>query len=71
MPREHVYVPNVRGDCSACRPKQNPPSRVAVDGLIDGYNSEGEADEPGASVGKGRGELWRHLWGKQGPVKHG
>ena len=23
-----------------------------MDGLIDGYNSEGELDEPGASVGK-------------------
>ena len=39
-------------DCSASRPKQNPPGRGAVDGLIDGYSSEGEADEPSASVRK-------------------
>ena len=39
-------------ECSASRPKHNPPCRVAVDGLIDGCNSEGEVDEPGAGVEK-------------------
>ena len=30
----------------------DPPCRVAVDGLIEGYNSEAEVDEPGASAEK-------------------
>ena len=42
----------MRGDCSASRPKHNPPCRVAADGLIDGCNSEGEVDEPGAGAEK-------------------
>ena len=42
----------MRRDCSANQPKHNTPCRVAVDGLIDGYNSEGEVDEPRAGVGK-------------------
>ena len=49
--RPRSAVP-VRGDCSASRPKHNPPCRVAVDGLIDEKNSEGEVDEPGASLGE-------------------
>ena len=47
-----LSVAHVRRDCSASRPKLNPPCRVAVDGLIDGYNSEGEVDEPCAGVKK-------------------
>ena len=43
----------VRGDCSASRLKHNPPCAVAVDGLIDGFCSEGEVDEPGAGAEKG------------------
>ena len=42
----------MREDGAVSRPKHNPPCRVAVDGLIDGYNSEGQADEPGAGVEK-------------------
>ena len=34
------------------RPKNNTPCRVAVDGLIDGYDSEGDGDGPSGSVGK-------------------
>ena len=41
-----------RRDCSDNRPKHNPPCRVAVDGDMDGYNREGEVDEPGAGVEK-------------------
>ena len=44
----------MRGDCSASRPKHNPPCRVAVDGHIEGYNNEREVDDPSASVGNGK-----------------
>ena len=61
----------MREDCSASRPKQNLPCRVAVDGLIDGYNSEGEVDEPGAGVEKvvEKGEEKRCV--KESAAKHG
>ena len=42
----------VRGDCSANRPKLTPPCEVAVDGHIDGFNSEREVDEPSAGAEK-------------------
>ena len=42
-----------REDCSASRPKHDPPCRVAVDGHIEGYNNEREVYEPSASVGNG------------------
>ena len=61
----------VGGDCSASRPKHNPPCRVAVDGHIEGYNNEEEVGEPSASAGKRRREVQRQLWVKQGAVKHG
>ena len=40
------------GDCSASRPKHDPPCRVAVDGHIDGYKNERGVDEPGAGAEK-------------------
>ena len=42
-----------RRDCAASRPKHNPPCGGAVDGHTEGYNNEGEVDEPGASEGIG------------------
>ena len=41
-------------DCPASRPNHNPPCRVAVDGLAEGYNNEREVNEPNASVRNGR-----------------
>ena len=43
----------VRGDCSASRPKHNPPRRVAVDGHAEGKNDEGDVVELGVSEGEG------------------
>ena len=42
-----------RGNCSASRPRRNPPCREAVGGLAEGYNNDGKIDEPGASVRNG------------------
>ena len=44
---------NMGGDCSASRPKRNPPLREAVDGLAEVYSNERVADEPCANVGNG------------------
>ena len=40
-------------DCSASRPKHNPPCRVALDGLAEKWSNEEVVDQPGASVGNG------------------
>ena len=60
----------VRVDCSANRPKQNPPCRGAVHGLAEGYNNEGEVNEPSAIVGNVI-EKCGQLWVKQSAVKRG
>ena len=43
----------LEGDCSARRPKHNPPCRVAVGGLANGSRSKGEFVGLLASVGHG------------------
>ena len=48
---------DVRGGCSVSRPRRNPPCRVAVDGLIDKFLSEGEVDESGGGVER----VWREV----------
>ena len=61
---------SAREDCSASPPKHSFPSRAAVD-WFDGKNSEGEADEPGASVGKDALTSEDNFGVKQGAVKLG
>ena len=54
LPRESSPLGSVvRGDCSASRPKQNPPCRGAVDGRAEGDSEKKVVDEPVASVGNG------------------
>ena len=55
---------------SASRPKQNPSWRVAVDRLINEFNSKGAVDAK-CKCRKRCREAWRQLWVKQSAVKHG
>ena len=52
-------------------PAHNPSCRVAVDGLIDGKNSQGEVDEPGACAEKDVREGEENGGASKGAVKHG
>ena len=58
----------VRGDCSASRPKHDPPCRMAVDGRV---LQRRRGRRTRCKCGERRGEVWRQLWVKQDAVKHG
>ena len=48
-----MYASDFDGRLGLITCERGPPCTMAVDGHIEGYDNEGEVDEPSASVGSG------------------